>query len=105
MFIIHKIIARLEQFLYDIQHFDPARLHTWDFWILIILPFILSLISIHMINQAGKLNKNAWLIGLFNQGLWLVWILYSDYIGFLLMNIAYWYVYTKNHFRWRKLKT
>jgi len=64
------------------------------------LPWLLSAITIYMNLLAGNLNKNAWLIGLGNQLLWLIWIIVSAKWGFLPMNVALWFVYGRNHFKW-----
>lgn len=66
-----------------------------------ILPWILSAITVYMTILAGNKNPNAWLVGLFNQGLWLVWIVGTMSWGFLPMNIAFWIVYLRNHFKWK----
>jgi hypothetical protein len=66
------------------------------------LPWLLSAISIWQTVLAGNLNRNAWLIGLFNQVLWLIWIILSKNWGLLPMNIAMWIVYIRNHRKWRK---
>ncbi len=39
------------------------------------LPWLLSAITIYMTVLAGNKSRNAWLFGLANQGLWLVWII------------------------------
>lgn len=66
-----------------------------------ILPWILSAITVYMTILAGNKHPNAWLVGLFNQGLWLVWIVSTMSWGFLPMNIAFWIVYLRNHLKWK----
>lgn len=66
------------------------------------IPYVLSAITIYMFVLAGNKSKNAWLVGLSNQGLWLVWIILTQAWGLLPMNIALWYVYARNHFKWSK---
>lgn len=66
-----------------------------------ILPWILSAITVYMTILAGNKHPNAWLVGLFNQGLWLVWIVGTMSWGFLPMNIAFWIVYLRNHLKWK----
>jgi len=66
------------------------------------LPYLLSAITIYMFLLAGNKNKNAWLIGLLNQFLWLTWILFSSAWGLLPMNIALWIVYGRNYLKWKK---
>lgn len=66
------------------------------------LPFLLSAITIYMTVLAGNKNKLAWLIGLVNQFLWLIWIILSSSFGLLPMNFALWIVYARNHLKWNK---
>lgn len=66
------------------------------------LPWGLSAITIYMTVLAGNKAKHAWLIGLFNQALWLVWILATSAWGLLPMNAALWIVYARNHLKWTK---
>lgn len=64
------------------------------------MPWVMSCITIWMTLMAGNKHPKAWLVGLFNQLLWLVWILLSGSFGFLPMNIALWIVYGRNHWKW-----
>lgn len=66
------------------------------------LPWLMSAITIYMTVLAGNKSKHAWLIGLANQALWLVWIIASGSWGLLPMNAALWVVYARNHFKWQK---
>jgi len=66
------------------------------------LPYLLSVITIYMTVLAGNKSKHAWLFGLGNQGLWLVWIISTGAWGLIPMNIALWIVYARNHFKWAK---
>ena len=66
------------------------------------LPWLLSAITIWMTLLAGNKHPNAWLVGLFNQALWLIWIASSETWGMLPMNMALWVVYVRNHFKWNK---
>jgi|JI7StandDraft_1071085.scaffolds.fasta_scaffold812069_1 succinate dehydrogenase hydrophobic anchor subunit len=63
---------------------------------------LLSVITIYMTVLAGNKNRHAWAIGLFNQALWLAWILLTKNYGFLPMNFALWIVYWRNHIKWGK---
>lgn len=93
-----------------ISGFDPKKIFTLQFFIFNIFPLFLSAITIKMTIMAGNLSKNAWLLGLFNQLLWLIWVLYTGLngregnMGFLPMNLAFWYVYYKNHVKWKNDK-
>ena len=66
------------------------------------LPWLLSAITIYMTVLAGNKSRNAWLFGLVNQALWLVWIIFSGAWGLLPMNLALWIVYSRNHTKWRE---
>ena len=66
------------------------------------LPWLLSAITIYMTLLAGSKHKNAWLVGLANQALWLSWIIASGPFGMLPMNIALWFVYGRNHIKWKR---
>lgn len=66
------------------------------------MPWLLSAITIYMTLLAGNKHKSAWLVGLINQALWLVWIISMDAYGLLPMNVALWIMYARNHFMWNK---
>lgn len=65
------------------------------------MPWLLSVITIYMTVLAGNKARNAWAVGLAGQAGWLAWILVSASWGFLPMNIALWWVYGRNHLKWR----
>jgi len=67
----------------------------------IYLPWLLSAITIWMTLLAGNLHRNAWLVGLANQLLWLVWIVATGTWGLIPLNVALWVVYGRNHLKWR----
>ena len=69
------------------------------------LPWLLSAITIYMTVLAGNKSKNAWLFGLGNQALWLLWIITVGAWGLLPMNIALWIVYARNHLKWNRSTT
>lgn len=64
------------------------------------LPWLLSAITIYMTILAGNKTRHAWLVGLGNQALWLVWIIATGAWGLLPMNLTLWVVYARNHMRW-----
>lgn len=64
------------------------------------LPWLLSAITTWMTLLAGNKHHKTWAVGLFNQALWLVWIVTSETWGMLPMNIALWAVYMRNHLKW-----
>jgi hypothetical protein len=69
-----------------------------------VLPWIMSAITIWQVLLAGNQWRYAWLVGLFNQSLWLCFILAAEAYGLLPMNMALWIVYTRNHIKWTKKK-
>lgn len=64
------------------------------------LPYLLSAITIYSMLLAGNKKRGAWLVGLVNQLLWLVWIFLTQAWGLLPMNIALWVVYGRNYLKW-----
>ena len=66
------------------------------------MPWLMSAITIWMTLLAGNKHKSAWLIGLGNQALWLVWIVTVEAWGLLPMNAALWVVYARNHWKWSR---
>lgn len=68
----------------------------------IYLPWLLSAITIYMTVLAGNKARKAWLFGIANQALWLVWILATASYGLLPMNAALWVVYARNHLKWSR---
>ncbi len=65
------------------------------------LPWLLSAITIYSMWLAGERSKYTWLIGLAHQALWLVWIVATQAWGLLPMNLALWFVYGRNHWKWQ----
>ena len=61
----------------------------------------MSAITIYSMLLAGNKRRGAWLVGLFNQCLWLIWIVLSSAWGLLPMNLALWVVYSRNYLKWR----
>ncbi len=64
------------------------------------LPWLLSAVTIYMTILAGNKSRHAWLFGLGNQALWLLWIFTVGAWGLLPMNAALWVVYARNHLKW-----
>jgi len=65
------------------------------------LPYLLSAITIYSMLLAGNKKRGAWLVGLLNQLLWLVWIYLTKTWGLVPMNIALWIVYGRNYLKWK----
>jgi hypothetical protein len=64
------------------------------------MPWLMSAITIYMTVLAGNKSRYAWAVGLFNQILWLTWILATKNYGFLPMTAALCFVYARNHIKW-----
>ena len=65
------------------------------------MPWLLSAITLYMNVLAGNRARHAWAIGLVGQAGWLAWIVASATWGLLPMNIGLWWVYGRNHLKWR----
>jgi hypothetical protein len=68
------------------------------------MPYLLSVISIAMTLMAGNLHKRAWILGAIAQLFWFVWIIVSENWGFLPMNVVFFFVYLRNHYKWKDLE-
>lgn len=66
------------------------------------LPYLLSAITIYSMLLAGNKKRGAWLVGLLNQFLWMLWIVLTASWGLIPMNIALWIVYGRNYLKWDK---
>lgn len=69
---------------------------------LVVLPWILSALTIYTMFLAGDKKQGAWIVGLINQLLWLVFIIAIGAWGLLPMNLALWFVYTRNYIKWQE---
>ena len=49
---------------------------------------------------AGNKSKWAWILGLLNQGFWLVFIIEKEAYGMLLLAGCLVVIYTRNLYRW-----
>lgn len=65
------------------------------------LPWVLSALTIWMTVLAGNKHRRAWLVGLLCQALWIVWIVASETWGLVPLNVVLWFVYARNHLKWR----
>lgn len=64
------------------------------------LPYLLSVITAYTMLLAGNKRAGAWLVGLFNQVLWLTWIIVSGTWGLLPMTGVMIIVYIRNYIKW-----
>lgn len=61
---------------------------------------LLSIITIITMWLAGNNDKRAWVLGLSNQALWIILILWTSAYGLLLLTGALIFVYTRNLIKW-----
>lgn len=66
------------------------------------IPYALSAVTIYMNVLAGNKHPRAWAVGLLGQVGWSGWIVSSGTWGFLPMNLALWWVYGRNHWKWSR---
>lgn len=66
-----------------------------------VLPWVLSAITVYQVYLSGEIHKYAWVLGIFNQALWLVFIVLTATWGLIPMNVALTAVFVKNHFKWK----
>lgn len=65
------------------------------------LPYLLSAITAYTMLLAGNKRAGAWLVGLLNQVLWLIWIFTSATWGLLPMTAVMVIVYIRNYVKWK----
>lgn len=61
------------------------------------LPWLLSLLTLIHMYIAGDNHPKTWIFGIFNQCLWLVYVVGTQSWGFLPMTIALFIIYIRNH--------
>lgn len=64
------------------------------------LPWLLSVLTIYMTFLQGEKHQSAWIVGLFNQVLWLLFAVTTHTWGLLPLNAALWYLYIRNFIKW-----
>lgn len=68
----------------------------------LILPWVLSSLTITMTVMTGNKHSKSWLVGLASQLLWTTWILLSQTWGLIPLNLTLWVLYYRNHQKWSK---
>lgn len=64
------------------------------------MPYLLSVVTAYGMYLAGNKKAKAWIVGLFNQSLWLTWIILSGTWGLLPMTGVMVFVYVRNYIKW-----
>ena len=67
---------------------------------MVLLQWTLSLMSMIMIYQMGNKWKYAPLLGIFNQVLWIVYVLSTKQFGLMLGVIGYTVIHIINTYKW-----
>lgn len=67
-----------------------------------ILPLILSLLTIVGMWLIGNKNRLGWVVGLFNQTLWITFAIVFKAWGLLPLTLVLIVVYTRNLTKWTK---
>lgn len=67
------------------------------------LPWLLSAMTIWMMVLAGNHSPAAWIVGLANQTLWLVWVATVGAWGLLPLTVVLTVVYVRNFRKWSAL--
>lgn len=67
------------------------------------LPWLLSALTVWSMYMAGDRSRTAWVIGIVNQALWLLWIVVTGTWGLLLATIVLTAVFVRNLINWSKV--
>jgi len=62
----------------------------------------LAILGVSGMYFVGKKTVWGWLVLLANEVIWVVYALVTQQYGFIVMAIAYAFVYIKSYFEWRK---
>ncbi len=71
-------------------------------WLVEGLPWLLSSLTVWMTVLTGKKSVHSWTLGLFNQLLWVVWIVASQTWGLVPLNLTLWVLYYRNYRLWKR---
>ena len=64
--------------------------------------WLLAILGVSGMYFVGKKTVWGWLVLLANEVIWVVYALVTQQYGFIVMAIAYAFVYIKSYFEWRK---
>lgn len=93
---IIEIVALILQWLRSLLYMSIAELTV------LFLPWIISTLTLYQVFLAGNKSSKAWLQSMFNQALWLIWIITSKNWGLIPLNIGMWFFSIRNHFKWKR---
>lgn len=92
---IYSMMATLQSHLaVGIEYLINVKGFIW-------LQLVISAITIWMTLMAGNKHPKAWLVGLANQGLWAVMIVWTQSWGLVPLCLAMCLVYYRNHAKWK----
>lgn len=66
--------------------------------------WLLAILGVSGMYFVGKKSIWGWPVLLANEVIWVVYALFTQQYGFIVMAIAYAIVYIKSYFEWRKLE-
>ena len=64
--------------------------------------WLLTTIGIIGLYLAGSKKRKGWAIGLASQGLWVIYALSTNQLGFLASAGVYGFVYARNYWLWKR---
>ena len=64
--------------------------------------WLLAVLGVSGMYFVGKKTVGGWLVLLANEAIWVIYALVTEQYGFIVMAVAYAYVYIKSYFEWRK---
>lgn len=71
-------------------------------WVVFIMPWFMSSITIWMTYLTGIKHRSTWTVGLFGQVLWTTWIVISKSWELTPVNLTLWVLYYRNHRLWKQ---
>jgi hypothetical protein len=66
--------------------------------------WLLAVLGVSGMYFVGKKTVWGWLVLLANEAIWVIYALVTEQYGFIVMAVAYAYVYIKSYFEWRKVE-
>lgn len=65
----------------------------------------MSGLTILLTLMAGNKHWATWIVGIFSQSVWVVWITLTGEWGFAPMSVFLIALYSRNHLKWNKEKS